>query len=231
MLKIIPELSVPNLSSQEEQVISNLQDHFNSPAYEGHDITMYIHPDTINANINLVLEARLHDNAGNTFYQLWLVNVLQANNSDEISAGAHQLYTFKNQLILNKAFDMVEYPANFYDDYKLSFRAERQTFKQRFAINTLLVVDREQLAEDAKSQPIEDLSDDKHNYIKYAHSIWLDEMTDGNLIFTKVMQLRKNPYTALNQQEYDIANYFIGFNIANQNVKANTDKIYQDSYL
>ncbi len=232
MLKIIPELSyVPNLSPQEKQTINNLQNHFSSTAYEGHDITMYVHPDTINANINLVLEARLHDDAGNTFYQLWLIDVLNANNSDEISTGAHQLYNFKNQLILNKTFDMVEYPANCYDDYKLSVRAERLTLKQRFAINTLLVVDRSQLDEDDQGQPIEDLSDDKYNYIKYAHSVWLDEMTDENQIFTNVMQLRKNPYTALNQQEYDIANYFIGFNFANQNIKANTDKIRQDSYL
>lgn len=234
MLKIIPETTyIPNLSLQERQTITNLQNFLIAAPYKNTDINLYIHPDTINANINMVLEALLHDDTEQTFHQLWLIKVINAHEVQEISEKARRLMSFKNQLIRNKAFKMVEYPHNFYNDCKLAFKAARPTLKQRFAINTLLVVDRRQLAEDAQDKKIEELNDEGNplNYIKYAHSVWLDDMTAESSNFVSVMQLRKVPTTALTQQEYDIANYFIGFNLTNQNLMTKTDQIRSEPAL
>lgn len=256
MIKIVPDANyyLPALSPLEQETLKNFRNYFTTVQKDS-DITLYIHPDTINANISMVLDNRI-EYRQSVFHQLWLVNVVDSNDGEYDQAiwdSAQKTSSFKTSLLWNKAFSLVEYPDWLNDEYKLSYHSagsHKTSLKQRFAINTLLIADRRQLTQQIAhlkknsaelqdniatyltTRQVADLSPQgQSNYIKFAHTVWVDEMTTANKLFSKVMSPRTNAWTALTPGEYDIVRYLIGFNLTNENIEVHTDKVLKDPKL
>lgn len=153
MIKIVPDANyyLPALSPLEQETLKNFRNYFTTVQKDS-DITLYIHPDTINANISMVLDNRI-EYRQSVFHQLWLVNVVDSNDGEYDQAiwdSAQKTSSFKTSLLWNKAFSLVEYPDWLNDEYKLSYHSagsHKTSLKQRFAINTLLIADRRQLTQ------------------------------------------------------------------------------------
>lgn len=247
MLKVVPGLEyLPTLTPLEMEVVRNFQKYFTSPEENYRNVTLYVHPDTINADISMVLDDTF-EYKNREYHQLWLVNVVNENDNDyyrDVYHSAKDINKFKTQFRLNRAFKDVNYPDFLQDQYKYSCESKKFTLKQRNAINTLIIGSKKYAEayinkintenQEEVVEKIEDIfgairndesqGDDKYNYIIYSHGMWSNDMQDKGHFHT-VMERRKNVWTALTLGEYNVAKYFIGINLKNKNLEVRTTEL------